>query len=81
MVLTSPSTAEQVSSVIYQVNQQLPDYARIQRYVVLKEPFTVSNGLLTGTGRLRRLAIKDAYRVAIDPTTYSSANEVYDDVL
>ncbi|WP_417442393.1 AMP-binding protein [Idiomarina abyssalis] len=81
VVLTSPSTAEQVSSVIYQVNQQLPDYARIQRYVVLKEPFTVSNGLLTGTGRLRRLAIKDAYRVDIDPTTYSSANEVYDDVL
>ncbi|MGM0429233.1 MAG: AMP-binding protein [Pseudomonadota bacterium] len=81
MALTTPLTPEQVSSVIYQVNQQLPDYARIQRYVVLKEPFTVSNGLLTGTGRLRRLAIKDAYQVEIDSNTYSSANEVYDDVL
>ena len=65
IVTTRPQA---VPAAIEQVNQQLPDYARIGTHV-LAMPFSVSNRQLTGTGRPRRQAIYTAYAYAIEGGT------------
>jgi long-subunit acyl-CoA synthetase (AMP-forming) len=42
------------------VNETLPDYERLQMFVVLREPWTVENGCLTPTLKIRRAAIDAA---------------------
>ena len=53
--------AGQVQQAVDAANARLPDYARIGRWLPAREPFTVANGLWTGTGRPRRQQIFDAY--------------------
>ncbi len=43
-----------------------PGYARIHRVAVVHEPWTVENGLLTPTLKLRRPRIMERYKVVID---------------
>ncbi|MBN1008487.1 AMP-binding protein [Amphritea pacifica] len=45
-----------IQQVILKANAGLPEYAQIRDYS-LAEPFTLANGLLTGTGRPRRAKI------------------------
>jgi len=47
-------TSALVDAAIFELNQQLPAYARIAKWYRLSEPFTVDNGLLTSNGRPRR---------------------------
>lgn len=58
-------TAEQITHDIRRINQHLPDYARVQKFIVAAEPFTPANQLLTDNGRLRRAAILGQYLNAI----------------
>ena len=58
-------TAEQITHDIRRINQHLPDYARVQKFIVAAEPFTPANQLLTDNGRLRRAAILGQYLHAI----------------
>lgn len=58
-------TVEQLTQDIRRINQHLPDYARVQKFIVAAEPFTPANQLLTDNGRLRRAAILDQYLNAI----------------
>ena len=46
--------SEQVHSIVEGANTLLPDYARIQRYVISPEPFSSDNGLLTASLKLNR---------------------------
>jgi long-chain acyl-CoA synthetase len=62
-----PDIAEQIR----QVNSSLPDYARIQKFIIAKEAFSQTNQLLTDNGRLRRAEIMACYEQAID-ALYSS---------
>jgi long-chain acyl-CoA synthetase len=48
------------------VNDSLPDYARVSRWIVADEPFSPMNGMATANGRLRRDAIFAHYRVRLD---------------
>jgi long-chain acyl-CoA synthetase len=57
-------TAHAIADAILDANQKLPDYARVADFVIADEPFTVANGLLTETGKLRREAIALKYVVA-----------------
>jgi len=55
-----------VSEVLVQecvdaANASLPDYARVTRWLLADAPFSVQNGLFTGTGRPRREAILKLY--------------------
>lgn len=49
-------TTRQIEQAITRVNAGLPDYARIDEWRPCA-PFTAPNGLLTGTGRIKRDAI------------------------
>ena len=55
-----------LSDVIDRVNSQLPDYARIKSWICAPEPFSLENGHLTGTGRLRREKIQETYMPTIE---------------
>ena len=67
-------TDAQVQSALDQVNQQLPDYAQILSWCRLDAPFTVSNGMLTENGRLRRDAIAGRLKTQIN-SLYSNPQE------
>jgi len=50
-----------VQQYVDAANSQLPDYARVSRWLLADAPFSVANGLFTGTGRPRREAIMKVY--------------------
>ena len=56
----------QVEAAVAAANARLPDYARIGRWLLADEPFTVDNGLWTGTGRPRRTHIFARYQNQIE---------------
>jgi long-subunit acyl-CoA synthetase (AMP-forming) len=57
--------AAEVNAAVEVVNRRLPDYARVGQYVLAAEPFSVTNGQLTGNGRPRRDTIAQCYAGAI----------------
>ncbi len=66
IVLRPQTDASTLVAAIIQVNEQLPDYARIRQYLVADEPFGIDNNQLTGTGRPRRNIIAAHYADDID---------------
>ena len=54
-------TPRAVADAILNANRNLPDYARVADFVIADEPFAVTNGLLTQTGKPRREAIALKY--------------------
>lgn len=55
-------TAQTLAQAILTSNQQLPDYARVARWLVATEPFTSQNGLATSNGRIKRNEIYQRYQ-------------------
>ena len=56
----------QIEAAIEQANQTLPDYARVQHWILAEHPFTPQNEQLTPNGRLRRDAIWQQYAARIN---------------
>ena len=73
LVPRSPSTGfDELADQIAGVNAALPDYARIRRFIVASEPFSLADGSVTDNGRLRRDVIATRYADAIT-ALFSSA--------
>ena len=64
---------DELRSAIESANRRLPDYARVNDWIVAARPFTPSNGDLTTNGRIRRAPILARYRLELDA--------LYDEVL
>lgn len=64
LVGNAPDTA--IEAAVKRVNQRLPDYAQIRRWLHASSPFTPDNGLATANGRVRREAVCAAYGAALD---------------
>jgi long-subunit acyl-CoA synthetase (AMP-forming) len=62
---------EQLAAAVAQVNEALPDYARVRHWTRLDQPFTPGNGLLTANGRPRRDAIVERYRAQLTGSVFS----------
>ena len=61
VVPSSPSaTSEPIAAAIGEANARLPDYAKIEKWMVVS-PFTQQEGLLTSNGRLQRAAVQKKY--------------------
>jgi len=58
--------AQAVEQAVAVANARLPDYARVHCWLLADEPFSVANGLFTGTGRPRREAIWQLYSEHIE---------------
>ncbi len=67
---------EEIEQWIHTVNQQLPDYARIQRWHCLDEALTRDRQLLTSNGRPRRQAIQQQLANEIS-SLYEGHEEVH----
>lgn len=64
LVVTDQAQADnaQIEAIIARANADLPAYARVHHWLVISQPFTAANGLLTSNGRLRREAIFHQYQ-------------------
>ena len=56
---------DEIAHAIDEVNQYLPDYARVHHWLRAPQPFSAENGLATANGRLRRVALNQHYQSAI----------------
>ncbi|WP_193162016.1 AMP-binding protein [Microbulbifer hainanensis] len=67
LIFARPGTdREQVEGWLKQVNEKLPDYARVHNWAPLPAPLTFADGLLTANGRPRRDAIAARYDETIE---------------
>ncbi|MFQ5581843.1 MAG: AMP-binding protein [Mariprofundaceae bacterium] len=55
-----------VEHAVQAANGRLPDYARVHRWIVSDEPFSVANGMWTGTSRPRREQIWKVYGARLE---------------
>lgn len=63
--LAAGTGTKAIRAAVEEANRQLPDYARIGRWLAV-EPFLPANGLATANGRPRRDAIWQRYRPQIE---------------
>nr|WP_294840464.1 AMP-binding protein [uncultured Methylotenera sp.] len=66
IVASKNSTSEQIKDTIQNINNRLPDYARVTQWLHADEPFTLHNQQLTANGRNRRDIIWQHYQQKID---------------
>ncbi len=63
LITPAPDTSlSQINALMEQLNQKLPDYARIYQWSINQIPFSPHNGQLTENGRLKRAVIANAYQ-------------------
>jgi long-chain acyl-CoA synthetase len=70
-----PRVYELVKSTIHQVNGQLPDAARIRRFLNLHKEFDADDEELTRTRKLRRAFLEERYRDLVE-ALYGGAERV-----
>src|SRR5437899_11088769 len=61
-----PQIQQLLEARVAYLNQQLQSYAKIKKFLVLPEDFTVENGALTPTLKVKRRVISDRHRAALD---------------
>ncbi|HEV8228176.1 MAG TPA: long-chain fatty acid--CoA ligase [Methylomirabilota bacterium] len=61
-----PKVVERVQRTVDQKNSELQSYAKIKKFVILPEDFTVENGALTPTLKVKRKVITERHRPVLD---------------
>jgi len=61
-----PKVVERVSRIVEERNGELQSYAKIKKFSILPSDFTVENGLLTPTLKVKRKIITDKHRELLD---------------
>ena len=61
-----PKVVERVSRIVEERNAELQSYAKIKKFTILASDFTVENGFLTPTLKVKRKVIRDKYQGALD---------------
>jgi len=62
----NPKVVERVSRIVEERNAELQSYAKVKKFAILPADFTVENGLLTPTLKVKRKVITDKHRELID---------------
>ncbi|WP_431304332.1 AMP-dependent synthetase/ligase [Sediminicoccus sp. BL-A-41-H5] len=66
LIVPADGQAERVGEAVKRVNARLSNIERIRRFHPLPEPFTVENGLLTPTMKIKRRPVLERYRAEVD---------------
>jgi long-chain acyl-CoA synthetase len=61
-----PPFTKAVGAAVARVNQRLSPIELVRRFLVAEEPFTIANGQMTPTLKIKRHVIRDAYGTALD---------------
>ncbi len=61
-----PKIVERVQRTIDAKNSELQSYAKVKKFTILPEDFTVDNGALTPTLKVKRKVISERHRAALD---------------
>ncbi len=61
-----PAIVERVSRIVEDRNAGLQSYAKIKKFTILPDDFTVDNGLLTPTLKVKRKIITEAHKEVLD---------------
>jgi long-chain acyl-CoA synthetase len=61
-----PKVVERVSRIVESRNAELQSYAKVKKFAILPADFTVENGLLTPTLKVKRRIITDKHRELLD---------------
>ena len=60
---STPDTIKQnIARCIDEVNNTLPQAEKIRRFLIADEPFTIENGQMTPTLKVKRLVVTEMYR-------------------
>ena len=66
----------ELATLLQQINQAVADYERLQMIVVAREPWSIENGLLTPTMKIRRTRIEAEFEEHLS-TWYASKGPVH----
>jgi long-chain acyl-CoA synthetase len=61
-----PKVVERVSRIVEERNTELQSYAKIKKFSILANDFTVENGFLTPTLKVKRKVIRDQFQDTIE---------------
>lgn len=61
-----PDLLAEIGAHVEKVNQSLAQYEQVKKWMVVPEEFTVDNGLLTSTLKVRRKEVETRYREVLD---------------
>jgi long-chain acyl-CoA synthetase len=61
-----PAFIRTMGAVVTRVNQRLSPVERVRRFTIATEPFTIANGQMTPTLKIKRHVIQDAYGATLD---------------
>jgi long-chain acyl-CoA synthetase len=61
-----PGFARALGAVVARVNRVLSPVERVRRFVIATQPFTIANGQMTPTLKIKRHVIGEAYGAALD---------------
>jgi long-chain acyl-CoA synthetase len=65
-LVKQPKVVERVARIVEERNGELQSYAKIKKFTILPGDFTVENGLLTPTLKVKRKIITDKHRELLD---------------
>lgn len=68
-----PVINNELEKHIEQIQKDLANYERVRKFILLEKPFTIENGELTPTQKIRRKVVEEKYASLID-TMYQGVN-------
>lgn len=72
-LVRNPVITSELEKHIEQIQKDLANYERVRKFVLLEKPFTIENGELTPTQKIRRKVVEERYAALID-TMYQGVN-------
>ena len=63
-----------ISKEIKKANENLSSIEKIRKYIIVRDPFSTDNGLLTPTMKVRRHKVKEMYGELLDDLYGSKAS-------
>ncbi|MBV9686070.1 MAG: AMP-binding protein, partial [Alphaproteobacteria bacterium] len=66
MLAADPDFSKAIGAAVNRVNLTLPPSERVRRFIVAPEPFTIANGQMTPTLKIKRHVIREIYGASLD---------------